>query len=137
MSSRTNSKDSRYDIHRAYMKAVDKMLHGKTTPHTANEICNEKHPWHHAHQDKRTYITPKDIQAAIEADGEKEEVWLDVLQGVESGSLEDASACAFVAIRFEKQQHCEVHEQYDQGCTACIDENYPINNNRTNWRMGR
>jgi len=54
-------------------------------------------------RDGRNYITPEDVQAAIDAGAERAELQQEVLEvlGGEMGA-EDGTCCAFVAARFER-----------------------------------
>ena len=61
------------------------------------------HPWYHAINDDRDYLTPEDIGSAIKAGGSKEEIWEATLQALESGASEDPSCCAFVALKMESE----------------------------------
>jgi hypothetical protein len=58
--------------------------------------CN---PW--THSEGRGYLTPDDIQAAINAGGSREQVWGTTLAALGRRRCEDWSLCAFVAARFE------------------------------------
>jgi hypothetical protein len=62
----------------------------------------EVNPWYYATKDKRDYITPEDITAAITAGGQKLEVWHAVLDALSASACEDPSLCAYVAIRYLK-----------------------------------
>lgn len=57
-------------------------------------------PWFYASDDKRKYLTPEDIIAAINAGGDKLEVWEVVLDALGGKACEDWSLCAFVAHRY-------------------------------------
>jgi hypothetical protein len=59
-------------------------------------------PWHYVVKSGGGLLTPEDIQAAINADGTKLEIWNVVLDAISKDSCEDAACCAFVARRFEK-----------------------------------
>ena len=55
--------------------------------------------WQRALNAGRKYITPEDVNSACDAGEPEEAVWRDVLIAVDIKSAEDASACAFVALR--------------------------------------
>jgi hypothetical protein len=59
-------------------------------------------PWSYALGLKRDYLTPEDIQAAIDAGASFEDVAKATLAALGRKACEDASLCAFVAARFEK-----------------------------------
>lgn len=52
-------------------------------------------PWHHTGD---ACLTSGAIDMAIQAGGTRLEVYQAVLEAVDTGNLEDASACAFVAL---------------------------------------
>jgi len=54
--------------------------------------------WTIAKADGRDYITPDDIDEAIDAGESQLDVWGEVLQAVEAKAAEDASLCAFTAL---------------------------------------
>ncbi len=53
--------------------------------------------WFHAGHASRTYVTPEDITAAIEAGAPRAELQQEVLEAVGAKACEDWSLCAFVA----------------------------------------
>lgn len=59
-----------------------------------------RNPWAHVTGD-RDYLTPEDIQAAINAGGSRLHIWGVVLEAMSKRYCEDWSLCAFVAYRFE------------------------------------
>ena len=62
----------------------------------ANEPTN---PWYHAWAHQRDYLTPEDVTAAVEAQASIVDVAQAVLQAVEMKAAEDASLCAFIALK--------------------------------------
>jgi hypothetical protein len=62
----------------------------------------ETNPWFYAQKANHKYITPEDIIAAINAGGDKLEVWSIVLDALGGKACEDWSLCAFVAHRYLK-----------------------------------
>jgi hypothetical protein len=60
--------------------------------------------WKRAIAKERKYITPEDVDAAIDAGAAQLDIWREVLQAVEAKAAEDASLCAFVALtRFDQK----------------------------------
>ena len=57
-------------------------------------------PWYYSNHN---YITPENIQAAIDAGGAKLEVWEVTLQALADGACEDSGCCAFVALKFNRK----------------------------------
>lgn len=55
--------------------------------------------WDIAKKAGRNYITPEDIRAESDMDGRQVDMWRDVLQAIEANACEDASGCAFVALK--------------------------------------
>lgn len=62
----------------------------------------ETNPWFYAKRANHDYLTPEDIVAAINAGGDKVEVWSAVLDALGAKACEDWSLCAFVAHRYFK-----------------------------------
>jgi hypothetical protein len=58
-------------------------------------------PWYWATEAKRTYLTPEDVTKAKKNGASRFKVYAAVLQAVERRSAEDASCCAFVALKDE------------------------------------
>ncbi len=58
-------------------------------------------PWFHAEQAGRNYLTPEDVNEAIDAGGTRLEIWTDVLKAIEMHAVEDASCTAFVALKLK------------------------------------
>jgi hypothetical protein len=50
----------------------------------------------------RTYITPEDVQDAIDAGADRLALYTELLQWIERRGAEDASLCAFVALQFQR-----------------------------------
>lgn len=63
---------------------------------------NLQDPWHYALAERRDYITPEDIQAAIDAGVEAPTLHAIVLTAISYKQCEDYSCCAFVATKFER-----------------------------------
>jgi hypothetical protein len=68
---------------------VNKLMNGATADN----------PWHHAAKAGREYLTPEDVTAAVAAGGTVLGVAKAVLEAVEAKAAEDASLCAFVALK--------------------------------------
>ena len=64
----------------------------------------ETSPWHWATIESRTYLTPEDIQCAINAGAEQETLVRAVFFAIEGYLVEDWSECMFVASKFEKSE---------------------------------
>lgn len=60
-------------------------------------------PWHYAALAGRRYITPEDIQHAINAGADRAFIHSEVLKAIADNQCEDHKLCAFVAYRFEKE----------------------------------
>jgi histone H3/H4 len=58
-------------------------------------------PWDNARVHGRDYLTPEDIQAAINSGIAKVELQQTVLEAIGRCLCEDASACAYVAASFK------------------------------------
>lgn len=52
----------------------------------------------------RSYITPEDVQAAINAGIDKLSLYADLLSWIERGAVEDPRLTAFVALAFTKDE---------------------------------
>jgi hypothetical protein len=70
----------------------------------------EHDPWHHARENGHTYLSPEDIQAAINAGGSRELVQRAALKALGAKNCEDWSLCAFIAGRFERRPDYEDDE---------------------------
>lgn len=55
--------------------------------------------WEVAKENGRDYITPEDIADAAFQGADEHTVWQEVLEAIDAKSAEDASLCAFVALR--------------------------------------
>lgn len=67
----------------------------------AEEPLRVDDPWYWATKAKRTYLTPEDVTGAKKHGASRLKVYTAVLQAVERRSAEDASCCAFVALKDE------------------------------------
>ena len=64
----------------------------------------EHDPWFYAGDSKlHGYITPENIQAAIDAGAAQLELWKVVLEALSLNQCEDRSLCAFIALNGYKQ----------------------------------
>ena len=52
----------------------------------------------------RAYITPEDVQDAIDAGMDKISLYTELLSWIEGGTVEDTRLAAFVALQFEPGQ---------------------------------
>jgi hypothetical protein len=63
---------------------------------------NSYDPWSHAAENGRNYITPEDIQDAIDAGADQMVLSVAVLKALGQKKCEDWSCCAFVAGNFKR-----------------------------------
>jgi len=61
-------------------------------------------PWYWAAEAKRQYLTPEDVTEAKKHGASRLKAYTAVLQAVERKAAEDASCCAFVALKDEDYQ---------------------------------
>lgn len=53
--------------------------------------------------ENRDYVTPEDVQAAIDAGMDKLALYTELLRFIEKKSVEDTTLAAFVALQFERE----------------------------------
>jgi hypothetical protein len=63
-----------------------------------SKMKDYQNPWTHSNNN---YLTPGDIQAAIDAGTDKLRLWNIVLMAIADHVCEDPSCCAFVAYNFK------------------------------------
>ncbi len=65
---------------------------------------NPKNAGYYPEQEGRDYITPEDIQAAIDAGANRETLQHEVLEWLGKNAAEDWSLCAWTAANFKKSE---------------------------------